>query len=158
VRNRASLFLSIALMAVSGAAVYIALDWPLKARLFPLVVAIPVFCLSAVEVAWALMKPEPSGGEMEFQLSEHGTAQNTVRRTLIAVAWMAGFFLAIVLIGFLPAIALLMLAYLRLQGREGWALSVVYALSVWAVVYGVFDWLLHLPFPAGLLLEWLGIG
>ena len=157
-RNRASLILSVFLMLVSGAAVYFALDWPIKAKLFPLVIAIPVFCLSALEVAWTLLKPESEGAEMEFQLSDQGKDGGAARRTLIAVAWMAGFFLAIVLIGFQAAIPLLVLAYLRLQGRESWGLSIVFALSVWAVVYLVFDWLLHLPFPAGLLLEWLGIG
>jgi hypothetical protein len=41
------------------------------------------------------------------------------------------------------------LLYLELQGGEGWVLSIVMTLAVWGLFYGLFDRLLHLPFPAG---------
>jgi hypothetical protein len=48
-------------------------------------------------------------------------------------------------------------SYLKLQAKEGWLLSTVYTALLWAAFYGLFDILLHLPFPAGWLLEWLGL-
>jgi len=50
-----------------------------------------------------------------------------------------------------------LLLYLRLQGGEGWIMSLVITVIVWVVFYGLFDALLHLPFPAGWLLAWLGL-
>jgi hypothetical protein len=50
----------------------------------------------------------------------------------------------------------LVFAYLKLQGKEGWIFTTVFTAWVWAFFYGLFDLLLHLPFPPGVLLEWLG--
>jgi len=155
--RRASLVLGVAFMVVSGAAAYLALDWPWKAKLFPLVIAVPVFCMALAEVVWTVLDPAARGEEREFKLSGQGTDRGMLRRTLLAVAWMIGFFAAIVLVGFQAAIPLLTLCYLKLQGRESWGLSIVFAIAISAAVYLVFDWLLHLPFPPGLLLGWLGL-
>jgi len=34
---------------------------------------------------------------------------------------------------------------------------IVLTAAVWGAFYGLFDMMLHLPFPAGWLLEWLGL-
>lgn len=151
------MILGIGLMLLSGAAVVIALDWPWKAKLFPLAIGIPVFCMAAAEVIWGLLDPAARSEAMEFKLSEHASEKTTTARTLLAVAWMTGFFAAIALLGFSIAIPILVVLYLKLQGREGWGMTVVFSLAVWAVFYVVFDRLLHLPFPAGLMQEWLGL-
>jgi hypothetical protein len=36
--------------------------------------------------------------------------------------------------------------------------SIVMTGALWGVFYGLFDLLLHLPFPAGWLFAWLGFG
>ena len=153
----ASLILSAAIMLVSGAAVVIAMDWPLKAKLFPLVIGIPVFCMAAAEVAWGLFGSGQRGEAMDFQLSDQTPRPVAIRRSLQAVAWMLGFFSVVALLGFPIAIPLFVFLYLRLQGREGWLFSVAFSAVLWVVFYGVFDRLLHLPFPAGLLQGWLGL-
>jgi hypothetical protein len=157
VHKKASLILGIGIMVLSGAGVIVAMDWPLKAKLFPLAIGIPVFCMAAAEVAWGLLGPVDRGAAMDFQLSEQVPPPVARRRTLLAVAWMLGFFAAIVLVGFPPAVALLVFCYLKLQGRVGWGLSLVFTLVVWALFLAVFDRLLHLPFPAGLIQGWLGV-
>ena len=60
------------------------------------------------------------------------------------------------LLGFQIAVPVLVFAYLKLQGKEGWIFTTVFTAAVWAFFYGLFDLLLHLPFPPGVLLEWLG--
>lgn len=155
--SKASLILSAGIMLVAGAAIIIATDWPLKAKLFPLATGIPVFCMAAVEVVWGLLDPTARSEAMEFRLSEQALGRPGARRILLAVVWMIGFFAAIVLVGYLVAVPLLVVLYIRLQGREGWLLSAVFALVVWAVFYGVFDQLLHLPFPSGWIQQWLGL-
>src|SRR5438132_1168494 len=56
--NRTSLALALAIMAVSGWGVFSALDWPWKAKLFPLVIGIPLFCLAAAEALWAIFSKQ----------------------------------------------------------------------------------------------------
>ena len=156
-RSRASLALGIGIMILAAWAVVSALAWPWKAALFPLAIGIPLFCLAAAEVLCVILRPEARVATQDFQLSDHLPPDVTLRRTVAAFGWIVGFFAAIVMLGFLVAIPLFMLAYLRLQGKEGWTLSVVLTAAVWAAFYGLFDQLLHLPFPDGWLLTWLGL-
>jgi hypothetical protein len=94
---------------------------------------------------------------MEFRLSGQAPGGGTTKRTLLAIAWLIGFFAAIVLLGYPVAVPLLVFLYLKLQGREGWVVSGVFAGVVWAAFFAVFDRLLHLPFPAGWIPAWLGL-
>jgi hypothetical protein len=152
--KRASIGLSIAVMLASGYAVFAATGWPWKAALFPLAVGIPLFCLSVTELLWAFFGAEKKQGSMEVALSTGAAAG---RRALVAAGWMLAFFAAIALLGFLVAVPLFMFLYLKLQGGEGWAMSIGLTAGVFAVFYGLFDALLHLPFPAGWLFAWLGL-
>ena len=157
--SKASLALGFGIMGVSAWAVVSATHWPWKAALFPLAIGIPVFGLAAAEVLWVLFGPSPGpGGQaMDFQLSEQLPENVTRRRTLAAIVWILGFFAAIVLVGFPIAVPLFVFFYVKMQGREGWGLSVVFTLAAWAVFYGLFDRLLHLPFPDGWIQTWVGL-
>jgi hypothetical protein len=72
-------------------------------------------------------------------------------RSLAAAGWILGFFAAILLFGFLVAVPVFLLAYLRFQARESWLFSIVFTAIVWAVFWGLFDYALHLPFASGVL-------
>ncbi|HUQ77112.1 MAG TPA: tripartite tricarboxylate transporter TctB family protein [Burkholderiales bacterium] len=149
----ASLGLSLLIMLVAGYAVFAASAWPWKAALFPLAIGVPLFCLAAAEFLWSLLGPahvkEAVEGDPELE--------GATRRMLVAAGWMVGFLAAIVLLGFPIAVPLFLLLYLKLQGGEGWVLSVVITVVTSAIFYGLFDAMLHLPFPAGLLFSWLGL-
>ena len=146
--NRASLGLAIVILVVSGLGIWSALAWPLKAKLFPLVIGIPLFCLALAEILWVLLAKQTSD---DSRLSADQPNDVALRRTLIAAGWAIGFFVAIVLVGFQLAVPLLLFAYIRLQGKESWLFTIVFTAAVWAFFYGLFDLLLHLPFPAGVL-------
>ena len=156
--SKASLVLGLGIMVLSGWAVFAAWGWSWKAALFPLVIGIPVFCMAAAEVLWVLFGSTARGDVMDFQLSSHLPAKVTLSRTLQAVGWTLGFFGAIVLVGFPIAVPLLVFLYLKLEGREGWAFSLVFTFAIWGFFYGLFDRLLHLPFPAGWIQTWIGLG
>lgn len=147
--RNAAIGLSIVVLLVSGYAVFAATGWPWKAALFPLAVGIPLFCLAATELLWALFGAAEKQEAMELALS---TGAGARRRVALAAAWMLAFFAAIVLLGFMTAVPLFLFVYLKLQAREGWALSIGLTAGVFALFYGLFDALLHLPFPAGWLL------
>jgi putative tricarboxylic transport membrane protein len=152
VDRRASLALAVLIMIMSGYGVVTATAWPWKAALFPLVIGVPLFCLAAAEALWTLFGSAPVDTDAkDFQLS---TGKEAGRRTTAAVAWILAFFAAVVLLGFPIAVPLFVLLYLKLQGREGWVLSILMTLGVWGVFYGLFDRLLHLPFPTGWLIAW----
>jgi hypothetical protein len=159
--KKASLALALCIMAISGYAVIAAWFWPWKAALFPLVIGIPLFLLSALEAAWVLAgrteTPEARGAVQDFKLADHLPEREIVRRSAVAGAWIVGFFVGILLLGFSIAVPLFVFLYLKLEGKESWLLSLVFAAVAWGFFYGLFDRLLHLPFPQGWLLEWSGL-
>jgi len=146
-------------MIVSGYAVITAWAWPWKAALFPLAIGIPVFCLALAEALWVIFGSTAAATQAsDFQLSKDLPAAETMRRTGVAVGWILGFFGAILLLGFPVAVPLFIFVYLKLQGREGWVFSAIFSLVVSGLFYGLFDRLLHLPFAAGWIQAWLGLG
>jgi len=157
VRKHASLALATGILLMSGWGVFSALDWPWKAKLFPLVIGIPLFCLAAAEILWGLLGTAPAGEAADFRLSD-APPEIARRRTALAAAWILGFFAAILLLGFPYAVPLLLFAFLKLQGKEGWLFTAVFTAAVWAAFYGLFDQLLHLPFPEGWVFAWFGPG
>lgn len=155
--SRASLALGLLIMAVSGYSGIAAWAWPWKAALFPLTIAIPLFCLAAIEVLWLLFGATEHSEAKDFQFSRDVPESEALRRGAGAAGWILGFFAAIVLLGFPIAVPLFVFLYLKLQGRESWLFSALFAAAVWLFFYGLFGELLHLPFPSGWLLAWSGL-
>ena len=60
------------------------------------------------------------------------------------------------LLGALVTVPLFALVYLLAASRESPVLAGTYALASWVFVYGLFDRVLHIPLPAGILLTALG--
>jgi len=149
----ASLGLSVAIMLMAGYGLFAASAWPWKAALFPLAIGIPLFALAATEALWTLFGQAAGKSEIEVALTTDPAAR---RRVLVVAGWILGFFAAVMLLGFPIAVPLFLFLYLKLQGGEGWVLSIVIAAVVTAAFYGLFDALLHLPFPAGWLFSSLG--
>ena len=86
---------------------------------------------------------------IDFKLSEDIDQTLAIRRTLLAFAWIIGFFLMILFFGFHLAVPLYVFLYLKLQGKEGWGISLPLMISAWVFFYGVFVWLLDTPFQEG---------
>jgi hypothetical protein len=152
--SRASLALALGIMAISGYAVVAAWSWPWKAGLFPLAIGIPVFCFAAAEALWVLFGTTGRGETKDYQFSHELPEREILKRTGVAAGWILGFFAAIVLLGFPFAVPLFVFLYLKLAAKEGWLLSALLTGAIWLFFYGLFDRLLHLPFPGG----WLTTG
>ena len=136
----AALF-SLALAALAAFAVYKALSWPPKAALFPLVMGIPLLVLAVAQVIVELRR-SPVAGE-------------GWRRSLVVFAWMGVFIALVLLAGFPVAVPIFVFAYLLLESRERWALAVTLAAGAWGFFHLLFERLLHFPFEAGLIRDWL---
>jgi Tripartite tricarboxylate transporter TctB family len=142
--------------------VYQAQDWRLQARLYPLAIGIPMLILAIIQVILDLRgvkaKETSDGAPVDFQLSQNIDPVLARKRAINIFSWIFGFFLLIWLLGFPIAIAAMMFGYLKIQSKEPWVLSIVLTAVGWICFWVLFVWLLNLPFPQGLILEWLGVG
>lgn len=149
-RNYQALF-GLAILLAGIWALWATRDWRLQTALYPRVIGVPLVILAAIEVVLSLRsKKEKERQAVDTSLSDALPADVTARRTVAAFAWLLGFFLTIVLLGFPVAVPIFVLAFLRVQGRESWPLSVILAAAAWLTFYLVFDRVLHLPFAEGL--------
>lgn len=136
-------------------------EWDTPAKLFPWAIGVPMAVLAVFHLAadWKGEKKETAGGSPPVDLEfAKGIDPDLARsRALLSFAWIIGFLAAIWLIGFSSSVALVFFLYLKFQAREGWALSLALACGGWLIYYGLFEYLLRLPFPDPQLFVWLGL-
>jgi len=156
--SAASVF-SLFLAAVAAFAVVSASAWPFKAALFPLVMGIPLLVLALVQIVLDLQgRTDPAEGPaMDLAPSAEVAPEIARRRTIAIFAWMAGFIVLVLLVGFPLAVPLFMFSYLMLQSAAGWWRSLALTAAAWGFFYGLFERLLHFPFGAGFIQTWLGL-
>ncbi|NIO06499.1 MAG: hypothetical protein GTO40_00395, partial [Deltaproteobacteria bacterium] len=74
-----------------------------------------------------------------------------IRRAGGFYASVIGFYLLVTLFGFHIAIPLFLISFLRFYGNARWPLVIGLTASVLLVTVGIFDQLLHIPWPEPLL-------
>ena len=127
-----------------------------RAGLFPWAVGAPGLLLGLVQLVRDL-----SGRRETRQTDDLGPevpAEVARRRSIEVCVWIAAFWVGIWLLGFSLATLVMTLLYLKISARERWPISVVLSVFGFLFVYGLFEKALGVPFPAGQLLVWLGLG
>ena len=130
-----------------------------RAALFPIALGIPCLALALLAFGQELFNVLRRPAGRKNPTANTSSLQSAVmrRRAVSIVAWTLGFFLAIWLLGFVIAVPVASFLYFRFAGGEKWSISILLSLAAGAVFYGLFDYLLHLPFPEGTLLVWLNL-
>jgi hypothetical protein len=136
----------------------------MQARLYPWAIGIPMLILAAIQVILDLKgvktKQSTDGAPptpMDFQFTQEVEPAIAKKRAITMFAWLFGFFVAVLLVGFSIAIPLMMFTYMKFQGKESWVLSAVLTGIAFIFYYALFVRVLNLPFPEGLLLPWFGL-
>jgi putative tricarboxylic transport membrane protein len=161
IRLTASATFTIAIMAVITAAIVSAHDWPPQAKVVPLTAAGMALAATGLNLINELFGKQTLialGGSADSG-SEHGTAGIKTELTAMTIrlrafyffGWMAVLFALVYLIGFLPAIFLFVFAYMWLGFGEPLLPSLGYAAGTVAVCWGVFDYLMAVPWPQSIL-------
>lgn len=156
---RPKALLSLFFVLLSALAIYMAKDWRTEIARLPLLVAILVFILSSLDLLIILFLPEKKREiAIDFQSTGAEVVEPSVafRRTLGIIGWILGFGFLIFFLGFHIAIPFFIFLYVKVVGRYRWGFSFLLGAIAWAFFYGLFDRMLHLPFPNGLILECIG--
>jgi hypothetical protein len=143
-------------------AIVSALEWPLHSRAFVLAIAIPGLILTMIHFIregrrarsdMSLGTPSYADTPLDADVS----LEIMRRRTLNVSAWILGLFSAIWMVGFEIAVPLFTFSYLKFQARESLLMSGLFAGFMIALIVGVFDLILHVLWPKGVLQTWLGL-
>ena len=141
-----------------------AFKWPLRSALFPLVIGGLVFFMSMTDLLLHLFSKQYVKKEakaMDFQISGDGDSALTTRRTVSIFLWILAFFFLILLVGFPMAVLIFFFIFLKFKGREKWRICLGLTVLAYGSFYGLFVWLLNIPFFEGWIqkgLRAIGIG
>jgi putative tricarboxylic transport membrane protein len=139
-------------------AIFTGWDWPMIAKLLPVyVVAIPGLILAGVQLYRDLTATEENqaevagGVDMDETFVEGLDKRTEIVRTLVFFGWFVAGALAIWLLGIVIALPLLVFFYSRIEGREKWYICIVLAVTVFLIIWGLFEYLLESRWPPGAL-------
>jgi len=132
------------MFAVFATMVGLALTYPEDARFLPLVIGVPGLVLSALQLAI----------EFRTKPGKEFTAEDR-RAELKMTGWFVCFVVGIILFGFPYAGPIMVAIYLHFSWREKWYVSLGSAVFAWAILYGVFEYVLGLPLFEGLVVQWV---
>jgi len=136
---------AVLMLAIFATMTLIALGFPQKARVMPLMAGVPGSMLALIALIQELRKAPAS----------IGTAPGSRRAERRMLFWLLAYCLGILGLGFLYAAPLLVLAFLVLGRRESWATGAIGAAATWGVLYGLFEQAFQIPLFDGLVAGWL---
>jgi putative tricarboxylic transport membrane protein len=125
-----------------------------RAGLFPWVIGTPTLLLALFQLAKDLRgHKKASAPQLEGEATVEVSREAATHRTLTILGWTVGFFIAIWLLGFSYAVPLTMVLYLKFAGREKWPITVIMTFCTWGFFYLLFQRMLNVPFPDGLIFD-----
>ncbi|WP_077034603.1 tripartite tricarboxylate transporter permease [Pelomonas sp. KK5] len=141
-------------------------EWLFSAKIGPTVVAGILVAAGTVSLLYKVLVAPPvlakadAGGGIHMDLAGdegEGALPTPVvlKRAARFFGWMLAFLGCMAVIGLVPTVPLMMVAFMRIEGRESWKLSLILAVCLTAALYGIFDQILHVAWPSCLLDQWL---
>jgi hypothetical protein len=170
--------ITVGLLALMIGALSMTSDWPASTAFFPRLLSVFSLLLIAVKLASMLwiafssrtsVDPQPAiapaasgtgevtlvtdvdedqGNEDEFYNIFSNASSSTWLKT---IGWLAAFFVGLYVFGLLIVLPVFTVAYLRIVAKSSWLLCLLYVLGTAGVIYLLFDVLLHLPLPVGII-------
>ena len=158
-RFGASAAFTLAVIAFIAAAVLLSTDWPAAAKPVPLTACYMALTAAALNLINELFGQQQSaaargnvdGGVAARQVDLGVDAGTARRQSVVYFAWLLAFLAAIWLVGFIPAIAIFVFAYMCLGFGEPVLHSLGFAAATTLLAWGLFDRVLAVAWPASLL-------
>lgn len=151
--NPGALFTVFVLLLMVGL-VATAKQWQYQARLFPWTIGIPTMLLCFLQLGLDLFRgkdgAEGAAGMMDLPVDRSVPVAVVIRRAVNVFGWIFGLYLSIWVIGFILSVPLFLLLYLSVQAGESWKVAVAYTVIMVVFMIGVFEMVLHIPWPPGL--------
>jgi hypothetical protein len=145
-------------LAVFLVAAWVGWGWPDIAKIMPVyVAAIPGIVLVLIQLyrdatGWERRPSEGSGGiEMDEVYDAKLDKTVELRRTVTFFAWLIAGALGIWLLGIVVSLPVLVFLYALVEGKEKWTTSLLMSACTYALVWGLFEYMLEARWPPGIL-------
>ena len=160
---------SLAVIVLIVSAIVSSANWPRDAKLVPLTACGMALVAAVLNLVYELFGPQQavaahvdsglkvstqigSAQKVSAHVNDLGVTDDVARwRSISFFAWMAAFIALVALIGFIPAIAVFVFAYMSFGFGEPRLNSLGYALGTTLLCWVVFQWGLQVAWPQSLL-------
>lgn len=144
---------SFAMVVIFATALWTALTWPPRARIFPFAIFGPILIVSILNFVKDLRR-RPWTETIRQTIAEANLDEASFhKRTRDILVWILGFFVSLWLLGFPLGIPLATFLYLKVAAGENWFTSIAVTAGTWAFIVGVFGHFLDFVFPDPALLS-----
>ncbi|MBY5775154.1 tripartite tricarboxylate transporter permease [Rhizobium leguminosarum] len=136
------------------------IEWQWGAKIGPLSVGVLTLLFGAISIVTqvfirSVLEAREAAGivqegihmDMDMDYSDIGH-RTMLKRSGIFFGYLVLFLTLMASIGLIPTIPLFVALYMRLEGREPWPLVLGQAITITLLIYFIFDYLLHIPWPA----------
>ena len=150
-------YLTVLIIVALGFGIITALRWPLRASILVLTIGGGCWVLAVIQLFKELQpqhKAESSG--MDVELTEEQKLEKNPLQALDIWIWLAACIAGIFFFGLYIAISLWSFLYAFRHGSRWW-MALIIAVICWGFMWGLFDQVVHMPFPEAYLPlpEWL---
>jgi TctA family transporter len=148
-----------------------AFEWNFYARIIPTIVGggAILFCSlsllndifkSPTKVALGLEKRAKAAVSEKIHMDigsniTHLPVRTVITRGVIFFSWMVFFLCSMAIIGLIPTVPVFIIAFMRIEAKEPWKITLPMALFMVIFVYLLFDQLLSIPWPGSVVGDWL---
>lgn len=130
-----------------GGAIWISRTWPARASIIILVLGTVALLLAFLQFFLDLKGMRFGASKAEGHFFDAPAVEPETQWGNIEIwSWIIGFYLTIHVIGFLAAAPLFVILYAKVYGA-GWFTAVGLAAMAWGFLYGIFEHILHVPWP-----------
>ena len=142
---------------VSAVFLILTAGWPYEAYLFPRLVCSVVLITVLISIYSEMKEGKKSGTDHRnaWQASSMAEGRTVFNKTAVVMVWMVLYILAIWLVGYEYASVAFIFFFMKFQGEQSWAVSILAAIVALAFAILVFDWGLGINWPDGLLQKML---
>jgi hypothetical protein len=146
------------IVAIFLGAIWWGWQWPYIAKLMPVyIAAVPGLVLSLIQLfreasgSEALSAQKAEGVNMDETHKVGMDEKIELRRTLTFFAWFIGGAAGIWLLGIVITLPLLTFLYMMVEGREKLVPTIAMTICTYALIWGLFEYMLEMRWPSGLL-------
>ncbi|GEM_PF-2513274 len=144
-------FLTLVIVVALGIGIATSLTWPLRANILVLTIGGACWVTAVVQLILEMRpghKSESSG--MDIDLTEDQQLEKAPMRALDISLWLVGLVAGIWLFGLYLAVSAWSFLYAFRHGSRWWMAAIIAAIC-WGFMYGLFDQVVHMPFPEPLI-------
>ena len=144
-----------------------AMTWNFYARIIPTIVGSGALLFCTLSLCNDLFKSDvhkarsaeaAAKGEVDEKMHmdigsniTHLSPTTIFLRGVIFFGWMVAFLISMALIGLIPTVPIFIIAFMRVEAKEPWSITLPMAIFMTFFIYFLFDWLLAIPWPGSFL-------